>query len=1608
MCSEAPTSISGTTSICRGSRTILTVEGGVLGTGAVVEWFTGSCGGTAAGTGNSINVLLTQTTTYFVRYSGTCNTTTCASVTVTVNPLPVRTLTGGAANICQNTPYSLSAVEDANYTYQWGRSLFGAPFTSIGSASSQPITESGNYLLTVTNQYGCSDTSMTPINVADYVFEGSLATGDAIQVGRLNRFAVVSTCASPKSCPGTFTTTGNRLYDSYTITNPRNEPVCATIGINSGCGTNIFCTAYSGSYNPNSLCTNYLADPGSSFLISGFYEATIPANGTIVVVVHEVTPGTGCGFYRLTVNVPRDNAIKVTPNDTICVNTPVTLTAPPANSYVWTPGGAVAQAISPTPGIGITTYTVQSGYGNKGCSATLTQNIVANDPSVAPTSISGVPAVCNGGSTTLTVQGGTLGTGSVVEWFRGSCGGTPAGTGNSITVSPAQTTTYYVRYSNNCGATTCASVTVTVADQPSITGVTDGSICAPGGAVPLSATGVGTINWFDSATDGILLNTGTSYSPNITSTTTFYVESQVNAPAAQTLAMAVQSSTFPGNVRGYWFTAPDDFVITSLLVPTTASLASQSIAVLKFDNNTPPPVFSSSTNAFTTLFLTRANASPGKILCNIPVKAGEVIGILGNRGGLNSYAPGDYKTTIFGKDVQLERLGMQFSLQTTNPRDVWREFGPTTSISRIEFEYTSVACVSSPRVPVTATVFPLPVVATSPSSQTTCAGNTVTFTAKGSGSGSMTVRWQRAAAGSMTFTDIANTSAAYTTDTDVTYTTPTLSATDDGAKYRAIFTSNFTNCSTEAITTEATLTVKTLSTAPTSITGTSTICNGNSTTLTLQGGSAGTGAVAEWFTGSCGGTSAGTGNSITVSPTQTTTYYVRYSGDCNTTTCASLTVTVNTLSTAPASIAGTSTICNGNSTTLTLQGGSAGTGAVAEWFTGSCGGTSAGTGNSITVSPTQTTTYFVRYSGTCNTTTCASVTVTVNMLSTAPTSITGTSTICNGNSTTLTLQGGSAGTGAVAEWFTGSCGGTAAGTGNSITVSPTQTTTYFVRYSGICNTTTCASVTVTVKTLSTAPTSISGTTTICNGNSTTLTLQGGSVGTGAVAQWFTGSCGGTAVGTGNSITVSPTQTTNYYVRYSGDCNTTTCASVTVTVNTLSTAPTSIGGTTIICNGNSTTLTVQGGSAGTGAVAEWFTGSCGGTSAGTGNSITVSPTQTTTYFVRYSGICNTTTCVSVTVTVKTLSTAPTSITGNTDICSGTSTTLTVQGGSLGTGAGIQWFSGSCGGTAVGTGNSITVSPTQTTTYFVRYSGDCNTTTCASVTVRTYTSPVIISGTTATPCQGAVVNLTARALGLGLSVRWERRNPGEANFSPAVVRTIPSVAADGTASLTIEVNPSDNGAQFRAVFKSNCSNNETPSNPATVTYQENQNVPTPTPSNSTISCGQSATLSIPSGSTVLRWEQTTENPDIRKVVVFNAIPNSAGLNSITLSNLLQTVYVRAILSFPDCQSGNTATPKAVVNVSCQSGSSGTRHLAEAIIFPNPAEGEINVAFDFTEQSGTIEMTIMDVSGRRLIQKQFEVSKGQNILNCLTSHLSSGMFYVRLNDQNGLSQTLKFVKE
>jgi hypothetical protein len=248
-----------------------------------------------------------------------------------------------------------------------------------------------------------------------------------------------------------------------------------------------------------------------------------------------------------------------------------------------------------------------------------------------------------------------------------------------------------------------------------------------------------------------------------------------------------------------------------------------------------------------------------------------------------------------------------------------------------------------------------------------------------------------------------------------------------------------------------------------------TICPGGSAELCVVDGILGADAEWVWYMENCGGMHVGTVESITVSPGVTTTYYVRAEGRGETTSCASVTVTVNTKSTVPCAAATASTICPIIPVTLSVVEGSLGTGASWVWYEGSCGSNFLGTGQAIAITPTSTTTYYVRGEGLCNTTDCGSVTVQVLSLSIPPDNINvNTQSVCAGGSTELRVLGGSLGTNARWVWYEGNCGGTSIGTGTSITVRPLDATTYYVRAEGTCNTSDslrCASRSISISTV---------------------------------------------------------------------------------------------------------------------------------------------------------------------------------------------------------------------------------------------------------------------------------------------------------------------------------------------------------------------------------------------------------------------------------------------------------------------------------------------------------------------------------------------------------------
>lgn len=426
-----------------------------------------------------------------------------------------------------------------------------------------------------------------------------------------------------------------------------------------------------------------------------------------------------------------------------------------------------------------------------------------------------------------------------------------------------------------------------------------------------------------------------------------------------------------------------------------------------------------------------------------------------------------------------------------------------------------------------------------------------------------------------------------------------------------------------------------------------TICNGSSTTLSASGASTYTWSPATGLSGTAGA-------SVTASPTSTTTYTCigTDGGGCRDTT--TITVVVNALPTA--SIAGNTTICDGDSTTLTASGG---TGFA--WSNGPMTATN-------TVNPTSTTTYTVTVTDANGCQDTDQATVTVNALPTI--GITGNTTICNGDSTTLTASGGNN--------YAWSSGDNTAAT----TVNPTSTTTYTVTVTDANSCSDTSSVSVTVNALPTI--TFSGQDTICDGASTTITAAGGNS-----YSWSTGD--NTA-----AITVTPAVGATVYTVTVTDGN--SCMnsdSTTVIVNPNPSA--TITGNDTLCEGDSTLLTAAGGIS--------YSWSTGGMTAG----ITVTPLVTTDYVVTVTDGNGCTDSDTFTVTVNA---APTAfVSGDTAICSGDSAGMMAVGGGT-----YLWNTGA-------TTAGISTAPSVTTTYTVTVTGANGCTAVVSHTVTVHALPSV---------------------------------------------------------------------------------------------------------------------------------------------------------------------------------------------------------------------------------------------------------------------------------------------
>ncbi|WP_109746180.1 Ig-like domain-containing protein [Flavobacterium araucananum] len=469
------------TSICSSGATqatTLSVINPVLGT--TYSWYNVATGGVALSTGNTYSPTVpTGVTTFYVEASiGACKTPTRTAVNVTSTPVP------GLATVLTQ---SVSILSGQNATLTASTSEAGVALDWYDAATG------GTKLL------GDSNTFTTPILTATktYYVESRNSAGGCVSTTRVP----VTVTVLPAALGGCLEansqqTTQNGLCLLCSSTTPNN------------------------SVDGNSATAARISLPVG--LLNGWIQQTLqfnnPGKAGDIVDVQLALPG-GIADLSLLGAVSLATYNGATYNgDRVFINNPlVTLQVLSGNQFKASiVAGANFDRVEIRLGGVVTALTnldiYQATYRYK-----------------APT-ISGNTTICSGQTAAL-VSSAALG--ETIKWYSALTGGTLLSSTAAYTTLPlTANTTYYVEVTRNgCVNSERFPVLVTVNNPiaPTVaaspTNLCSGSVTTITVNSPVAGT---TYQWYDAATGGTLLFTGTSYAtPNLTATTTYYVEAGI-------------------------------------------------------------------------------------------------------------------------------------------------------------------------------------------------------------------------------------------------------------------------------------------------------------------------------------------------------------------------------------------------------------------------------------------------------------------------------------------------------------------------------------------------------------------------------------------------------------------------------------------------------------------------------------------------------------------------------------------------------------------------------------------------------------------------------------------------------------------------------------------------------------------------------------------------------------------------------------------------------------------------------------------------------------------------------------------------------------------------
>lgn len=432
---SATISASGSTTICQGSKVILTAS-----EGSSYLWSNGA-------TTRSIEVSTGGNYSVWVTNANGCSARSPATI-VTVTQLPNLFISpSGPTTFCAGDAVLLTASTDGSYL--WSN---GATTKSINASIG------GNYTVTVTYANGCSNTSPAIAVTVNQVAATITASGSTAlcEGGKVTLTSsegssyLWNTGATTRSIE--VSTAGN-----YTV-RVSNSNGCSATSTATAVTVNSLPTATITASGATTFCqgdkVTLTSSEGSSYLWStGATTRSIDVSTSGNYTVR-VSNANGCSATS-TATMVRVNALAMATitaggPTSFCLGGKVTLTASSGSSYLWSTGATTQSIEVSTSG----NYTVRVTNSN-GCSATsaATTVTVSNYP---------VATITAGGPTTITQTGNVVlsvntGTGLNYQWIKNGVA-INAATASSYTATTGGS--YTVKVSNAAGCETLSSAMV--------------------------------------------------------------------------------------------------------------------------------------------------------------------------------------------------------------------------------------------------------------------------------------------------------------------------------------------------------------------------------------------------------------------------------------------------------------------------------------------------------------------------------------------------------------------------------------------------------------------------------------------------------------------------------------------------------------------------------------------------------------------------------------------------------------------------------------------------------------------------------------------------------------------------------------------------------------------------------------------------------------------------------------------------------------------------------------------------------------------------------------------------------------------------------------------